>query len=351
MMNQELDKNNYTLSFDDLKVKASLLLKMIRKNLLKIFIVGVIGSFLGILGSFLIPIKYIARISFVVEEGKSSVGGIAALAGQFGFDIGGGGGAGLFSGDNIILFLKSESLCRETLLTPLDEKSKQTLADRYAESQGWKKKWLNKKEIGPVLFWEYMDKQLPRKEDSLLQVITQNILKKDLFVVRPDKKSSFVEVRFISRDEILSNYFAQKLIEIATERYVNAKVKVKAKNVEILQRRADSLSRILNSRTFSAAYSQQNLVDMNPALKGVPIDAEISTREKTIAAALFSEVVKNLEISKTILSQETPAIEIVDYGNFPLPKQKPKKLLNGILCGFLFVFLYFLWLLRKGIRI
>lgn len=351
MINQEIDKNSYMFSFDDLKIKSNLLFKFIRKHLLSIFVVGILGSLIGFLGSFLIPVKYIARVSFVVEEGKSSVGGLAAIAGQFGFDIGGGGGSGLFSGDNIILFLKSESLCRETLLTPLDDQNKETLADRYAESLGWKKKWLQKKEIGPISFWDYRNKQLPRKEDSLLQIITQNILKKDLFVLRPDKKSSFIELRFISRDEILSNYFAKKLIDIATERYVNAKVKVKARNVEILQRRADSLSQILNSRTFNAAYSQQSLVDLNPALKGIPIDAEISNREKTIAAALFSEVVKNLEISKTILSQETPAIEIVDNSNFPLPKQRPKKMLNGILSGFLFVSIYFLWLLRKGIRL
>lgn len=351
MENQEIDKNSYMFSFQDLKNKSYLLLKLIRRNILKILFVGILGSILGFFGSFLIPVKYIARISFVVEEGKSSVGGLAAIAGQFGFDIGGGGGAGLFSGDNIILFLKSESLCRETLLSPLNDQTKETMADRYAASLGWKKKWMEKNEVGAVSFWDYRDKVMPRKEDSLLQVITQNILKKDLFVIRPDKKSSFIELKFISRDESLSNYFAQKLINIATQRYVNSKVKVKARNVEILQRRADSLSNILNSRTFNAAYSQQNLVDINPALKGIPINAEITNREKTIAAALFSEVVKNLEISKTILSQETPAIEIVDYSNFPLPKQKPKKTLNGILLGFLFVSVYFLWLIRKGIRL
>jgi hypothetical protein len=35
-------------------------------------------------------------MSFVVEEGKSSGGGLASLAGQFGFDVGGASGATLF---------------------------------------------------------------------------------------------------------------------------------------------------------------------------------------------------------------------------------------------------------------
>jgi uncharacterized protein involved in exopolysaccharide biosynthesis len=59
-------------------------------------------------------------------------------------------------------------------------------------------------------------------------------------------------------------------------------------------------------------------------------------------------VVKNLELSKTMLNQETPVIEMVDRSSLPLEKTGLKKII-GILAGGLisaFVFVIFL-LIRK----
>ena len=107
----------------------------------------------------------------------------------------------------------------------------------------------------------------------------------------------------------------------------------------MLQRKADSLAALLNNKTYSAAASQQSLVDANPALRSVPIAAEITTRDKTMAATIFGEVIKNLEISKTLLNQETPVIQMVDQSSLPLVIQKVGKLKSLILGGFLAGFL------------
>jgi len=83
-----------------------------------ILLAGIIGGAIGFVYAYLQPTKYISKMTFVVEDAKGGGGaGLASLAGQFGFDVGGGGGGSIFSGDNILLFLKSESLVRETLLT------------------------------------------------------------------------------------------------------------------------------------------------------------------------------------------------------------------------------------------
>jgi hypothetical protein len=313
-----------------------------------IFIVGFIGALLGFLYAFLTPVQYVSKLTFVVEENKGGVGGLSALAGQFGFDIGGSGGGGVFAGDNILLFLKSEALCRQALLTPYDEDGKRTLADRYAEVKRFKKKWENDEDIGNISFAKYADSSMPRLEDSLLQlIIKKNILKTDLIVTKPDKKSSFIQVIVATRDEKLSALFSQRLVDIATFKYVESKLKVKQANVNMLQRRADSLSAILNEKTYRAASSQQVIVDVNPALKTATTFAEISTREKSMIATIFAEVVKNLEIAKSILSQETPAIQMVDQSSLPLEKIKLSKALYAILWGLMFVSVYVLVILFK----
>jgi hypothetical protein len=339
------------ISLKELIQKFQAIWRFLLSKWLKIFIAGIIGAAIGLGYAFLQPIKYTAKLSFVVEDGKSAAGGLASLAGQFGFDLGGSGGGGIFSGDNVLLFLKSEGLIRETLFTPYDEMGKITLADRYAEARKLKEDWLNDKKIGAINFSQYSTGIMPRKEDSLLQEIILDIIESDLSVTKPDKKASFIEVKVSTRDELFSKLFTERLVKIATDHYVDSKTKTKALNVAKLQLKADSLAALLNNKTYAAASSQQSLVDANPALRTAPIASEISSREKTMAATIFAEVVKNLEISKTILNQETPVIQLVDQSTFPLPKERVGKLksliVGGLLAG-VFIILYLL--AQKWIR-
>jgi hypothetical protein len=187
---------------------------------------------------------------------------------------------------------------------------------------------------------------LPRKEDSLLQTIITSVAK-SLVVNRPEKKASFVEVKISSLDERWSKIFVERLVSTGTQRYILSKTKVKGDNVALLQRRADSLGALLNNTTYSAAASQQILVDINPALRTAPVAAEINTRQKMMLATIFGEVVKNLELAKFSLSQETPVIQIVDRSYLPLKKEKPSKLMYLLAGGFLAGFLTILFLLAR----
>ena len=345
-MEESLQNSSDEISIKELIHKMQSLWKFLFSKWLVILLFGILGAAIGFGYAFLQPIKYTSKLSFVVEDGKSGGGGLASLAGQFGFDLGGaGGGGGVFSGDNILLFLKSEGLVRETLLTSYDELGKTTLADRYAEVAKLKEGWKKNPKVGVVEFSPFVAKVMPRKEDSLMQTLVSSVIKTDLSVAKPDKKASFIEVIVMTKDEMLSKLFAERLVKIATDRYIESKTKTKALNIAKLQYKADSLAALLNNKTYAAAASQQSLVDANPALRTAPIASEISSREKTMAATIFAEVVKNLEISKTILNQETPVIQMVDQSTFPLPKERVGKLksliLGGLLAGF-FIILYLL---------
>ncbi len=344
-MEESFQNSSDEISIKELIQKFQSLRKFLLSKWLVISLFGILGAAIGFGYAFLQPIKYTSKLSFVVEDGKSGGGGLASLAGQFGFDLGGGGGGGVFSGDNILLFLKSEGLVRETLLTSYDELGKTTLADRYAEVAKLKEGWKKNPKVGVVEFSPFVAKVMPRKEDSLMQTLVSSVIKTDLSVAKPDKKASFIEVKVVTLDEIFSKLFAERLVKIATDRYIESKTKTKGLNIAKLQYKADSLAALLNNKTYAAAASQQSLVDANPALRTAPIASEISSREKTMAATIFAEVVKNLEISKTILNQETPVIQMVDQSTFPLPKERVGKLksliLGGLLAGF-FIILYLL---------
>jgi hypothetical protein len=67
---------------------------------------------------------------------------------------------------------------------------------------------------------------------------------------------------------------------------------------------------LLNRKSFTAAASQP--LDINPAMRTAVVVNEIATRDKTVLATLYSEVTKNLEASKLVLSQRTPVIQVLD---------------------------------------
>jgi hypothetical protein len=311
-----------------------------------IFLVSAVGAGIGFSLAYVTKPVYAARITFVAEEGKSG-SSLASLVGQFGLDVGGASSGGnIFSGENLLFFLKSEGLIRETLLTSYDTGAKQTLADKYAEFTEQKNVWSENKKIGAVNFSLFDSNSLPRKEDSLLQTIITSVAK-SLLVNRPEKKASFVEVKISSIDEYWSKIFIERLVATGTKLYILSKTKIKADNVALLQKRADSLGALLNNTTYNAAASQQILVDANPALRTAPVNAEISTRQKMMLATIFGEVVKNLELAKFSLSQETPVIQIVDRSYLPLKKEKPSKLMYLLAGGFMAGFLTVLFLLAR----
>jgi hypothetical protein len=318
------------ISVKELVQKINGAVRYLRSKWLKILLVGCLGSVIGFLYAYKQPLKYVSRLTFVVEEAKSSAGGIASLAGQFGLDLGGAGGGGIFNGDNILLFLKSQTLVRETLLTSFDKESK-TLADQYAQSYNLHEEWAKKGKVGTVSFYGRNGKDLNRTEDSLLQTITAGIIEKELSVSRPDKKASFIEVQTSMKDEMLSKMFCDRLVALALQRFVISKTKTKEANVSKLQKRADSLEYLLNARTYTSAASQQTLLDINPGLRAAAAPTEIKTRDKMTVAAIYTEVVKNLELARTILNQETPTIEIVDQSSLPLKKEKVSRLSATVL--------------------
>ncbi len=286
-------------------------------------ITALLGAVLGIGYAWWKPISYTARVSFVVEESKAGGGSImSALAGQFGFDMSSlSGTSGVLAGDNVLQLLKSRSLIKKTLLTPFDSSNK-SLADVYAETYGWKRKWEKNSEIGRMVNFPANQMTQSRLEDSLLQKIIKQISADELSIAKPDKKLGFFELETNMRDERLSLLFCQRLLKTATDFYIETKTRRLALNVKRLQDKSDSLENSLNRKTYSSADVNKLLLDANPAYVTSGATAEISTREKFIQSTIYGEIVKNLEMSKTALIQETPTVQVVDEPILPLKNNR-----------------------------
>ena len=304
-----------------------------RNWLIAAFIVGAVA---GTGYAWIKKTTYTARLSFVVEDAKSSGGSlISALAGQFGFDVGGmTGGNGVLAGDNVLELLKSRSLLKKTLLTA-GRDGKSSLADLYVRAYGLQEKW--QQLSGKPIYFPAGKETTDRLSDSLLQTMIKRLLEKELRIAKTDKKLGFFELEATTRDEYLSQQLCERLLQVTTDFYVDTKTRRLKANIDRLQKRADSLGLVLDNKTYATAAATQRLLDANPAYAAPQVDAEISTRNKYLQATVFAEIVKNLEISKTALVQETPTVQVVDRPEMPLKKNEWKWWQGMLLGGMILV--------------
>jgi hypothetical protein len=341
----ETSHNVEEVSLSDIFKQITLALKFLLHQWWKILLVTLIGALIGVWYASTKPTTYTARLTFILEDGKGGTGNLASLAGQFGFDLGGMSGSnGPLSSDNVNLFLKSESLTEETLLTPYDDAGKFSLADKYAEVYNLKTSW--RKKVGhEISFPIHRSQPFTRLQDSLLQILIDLVSNKHISINKPDRKASFIEVSTTTKDELLSKYYCERLVSSAIARYIDIRTERQNTNISRLQKRADSISILLNTKTYSSAVAQERTLDINPALRSTSnVPSEVIGRDKVMLSTIYAEIVKNLEVSKVALSQETPVIQIIDNVRLPLKKNVPSKILfglaGGVCLGFLISFLF-----------
>ncbi len=311
-------------------------------------VVVLLGITAGALLARFWPVTYSARLTFIIEDSKASGGSLlAGLAGQFGLDMGSalGGASGVLAGDNVTALLRSESIIQRTLLSRFPGKQDVTLADRYADSYELKEAWSKYNKSDQPIMFPANKGGYNRLQDSLLQDMVIRIGKGNMSVSKPDKKLGFFELRVTTPDEMLSQLFCLYIIDEATRFYIQTKTQAQRINVNRLQARADSIGRLLNRKTYSASAANSILLDANPAYPTANVRTELEQRDKMVLQTIYAEIIKNLEVSRTMLAQETPTFQLVDTPQLPLHKNKikyPKGIVMGVMLA---VALYSLFLL------
>jgi uncharacterized protein involved in exopolysaccharide biosynthesis len=310
-----------------------------------------IAAFGGIVGfvyaSFQKP-SYLATTTFVLEEDKAGGGGLGGalgLASSFGFDLGGGGG-GLFTSSNIIELMKSRLVVEKTLLNPVEIAGKEiSLADYYIQINELKEDLAKKPKLANINFPVNSDRtQFSLLQDSILQVISKELIKENLVIVQKDKKVSIISLTVKTESELFSKLFCEQLLKETSDFYIETKSKKARLNVDILQHQADSIRTELNSAITGVATTSDNVYNLNPALnvKRTPsIRRQVDVQANT---AILTQLVAQLELSKVSLRKETPLVQLIDRPILPLEKDKLGRLKSLVLGGFLAGFFTVLYL-------
>ncbi|GAA4311464.1 Wzz/FepE/Etk N-terminal domain-containing protein [Compostibacter hankyongensis] len=315
-----------------------------------ILLVVILGAVAGLLWSVLSPVKYKASLTFVLDENdNSTLSSYAGLASQFGVNLGNAGSGSLFQGDNIIQFLQSRLMIENALMTSGSFGGKETtLADNFLSWSSLGKKLKKDPVLKAVHFPIGLSRdQFSLEQNKVMRSVYKNIIDDRLEIVKPDKDLSFIEVTCTSPEEMFSKLFTERLMKEATDFYVNTKTKQIKESVDRLQQQSDSVLQLLNKKTVTTAATQD--MNLNPARSITAVPAQLAARDQSILMTTYGELVKNLNIAKISLVQQTPVIQIVDAPRLPLEKMRLSWLKGIILGGFVLGFLAVLILLMRMI--
>jgi len=299
-------------------------------NRIIIIFASLVGAILGLTYSYLKKPVYTATSTFVIEDNKS--GGMsqyAGLASLAGIDLGGGSN-GIFQGDNIIELYKSRLMIEKALLSKITINGKNgLLIDRYIDFNHLRDTWKKNDHIDSISFAGDPEK-FGRKQDSIVINLVNLFNKSVLNIEKPDKKLSIIKVDVITNDELFSKVFNDKLVETVNDFYVQTKTKKSSQNVLILRKQADSVRKVLNGSISGVAAAIDAAPNANPNQLILRVPSQRKQVDVQASTAIYSEIVKNLELSRMSLLQETPLIQLIDKPVLPLPFSKLGKL-KGIL--------------------
>ena len=291
---------------------------------------GIVGAGLGAVISQVKDPVFHAKTSFVLEEeGMGGIGQMSGIANLLGVNIGGLGTNGLFQGDNIMELYRSDRMLEETLLSPFD--SSILLVERFIQTEELEKKWSSEVDFASLDFSKKLE-EATVTQDSVVKEIVKLIREKQLSVIKPDRKLSIIQVSVSSKDESFAKVFNETLVTKVNAFYFETKTKKTGENLRILQGQADSVRAILNQSIGALAYAQDRIPNANPLLSSATVDGRLKQVDVQSSAAVFQEIVKNLEVAKINHRINSPLIQIIDAPKLPLTRSEIR-LGKGIVFG------------------
>lgn len=287
------------------------LMKLYKKKWRIIILFTLIGAISGFYFSILKKNKYVAELTFAIQNDKPMILG-GALVSNLGFDIGGSNEDGVFSKINITQLFNSRKMIEKSLLctVKIDDKAIK-LADLFLNID----KIAENKLIYRFFPIKQQRKNFSRLQDSTLGVIYKNIIK-DLIILPNIENSTIFKVEFTSKNEIFAKYFLDSLVKIVSDDYYGIKNRKTRININTLKNLIDSVNTELDIALINnSKYSSLNNKDVKKDTQRNQIDIKVMSE-------VLTDLCKQLELSKSSVNNDLSLIQIIDSPILPLEKRE-----------------------------
>ena len=268
--------------------------------------------------SYIKDAKYKSELTFVVEDKQQSspLSSMTGLASQFGLEMFSNSNS-TFSQKNIMELLKSRGVISKALMQTAYINNKHDLfIHHYLTIYNLKEDWNNDNQLKNLNF---NDKPTVT-HDSITALIWDNIIENDLFVNIKNDETDIIYLSFYCKNELFAKLFSESLIYEMSRMYISYQTKQSSNTIEFLQNRADSVFLELQDSEQEFARIKdinQRIIKASGRLKELQL-----MRNVEVLNTMYLELVKNLEISKMTLLNQTPIIQVIDKPILPLENTK-----------------------------
>ena len=344
-----MEHYNDEIQLKDILIKLSEYKEYLLKKKATIFAFSFLLFVVGIIFAIQSRPEYTAQLTFVVEDEQkgSSLGGMSGIASQFGFDIGG-QESSTFSQQNILQLLKSRGVVEASLLQEAKVMGQSDLLiEHYLTLNEIKELWAKNQDFKGVSFHD----KKTYIHDSIIGLVWHDIVENSLLVEMQSTDANIINLSYTSGNEEFAKQFVEVLINEMSKMYVGHQTAQASNTLNFLQNRADSVFGELELAEEEFARVKdinQRIVKASGRLKELQL-----MRRVEVLNTIYLEILKNLELSKITLLNQTPIINIIDKPILPLEENIKSKslggILGGILGGFLSVFYFILSKLFKDV--
>lgn len=302
----------------------------------------------GLIVGFSIPKEYTANVTLAPEStsgGRSVSGGLSALAGMAGINIGASQTADALSPELYPDIVKSIPFSIEMFdvkVTDIKGELNTTVYGYLKEHQ--KQPWWGYVTSAPfnVLGWIMKTIKGERKEiikdtiDPFKLTNEQNGIIAALgkrISVEVDNKTSVIKISVTMQDPLIAATLTNEVMEKLQEYITEYRTNKARKDLEYTQKLyEESMQSYHEAQQEYAAYMDRN---QNVSLRSAQTQQDRLRNEMELAFNVYNQTAQQLQIAKAKVQEDTPVYTVVEAATVPLSATKPSKAM--ILIGFVFL--------------
>lgn len=303
---------------------------------------------IGLVVGFSIPKEYTANVTLAPETttgGKSMSGGLSALAGMAGINLGASQTADALSPELYPDVVKSIPFSIELFdikVTDEDGELNTTVYDYLKEHQ--KKPWWGYVISAPFKALGWVMKTIKGEEeeaetntvDPFKLTKDQNEIIKALgerISVQVDKKTSVINISVTMQDPLIAATLTNEVMEKLQDYITEYRTNKARKDLEYTQKLyEENMEAYHKAQQEYAAYMDRN---QNVSLRSAQTQQERLRNEMELAFNVYNQTAQQLQVAKAKVQEDTPVYTVVEAASVPLRATKPSKAM--ILIGFVFL--------------
>ncbi|WP_028523122.1 hypothetical protein [Runella limosa] len=265
-------------------------------------------------------LQYLAKIVFSISgaSGGQDMGGFGSLLGMSGG--GQGGDAGLFRGENLFYVIKTRPVLERALLSTvtLSNGKKEKFVNYYLDSTylrqdewaGFLPEWMN------VRITHNRRDSMTKVERQVFDGVLYRVKDREIKILQPDIKTAFYDLTVSMENEQVSKTFAELLLTTIERVYQETQTRKSREMMGIMQRRVDSLGRVLNRTESSLARTV--VINTDAVAPTAKVEEGRLTRSNTFVSSLYLEASRSLENLRMSIVKEAPLFTIIEPAVLPL---------------------------------